>query len=491
MGQSLLGFIGFRVGLLLLLIVVFVGEGYAQDQKRTYANFQGNLQHGLKVLGASLIVGEIENAGRAVDLNPKNASTLRIGVGLAGLASSTQFLEFTTGGTNATARTIPANTPVAVKFFLPQSLVGLVDGVSVGFFRDLEAVNADWPLFGLLGPGHNAGHDANYKKELYSGATLLNLLNGAGEVEITLTPNEEYQGIYLKLEGNLLSLALSSTLFHAYILEDATLACDEKDEAIDVLSGVRAGTVAGGIANATGSVTDPWNVIDGNLNTYAQLNTGAAVLSEVFHTVIFQTVSQQNQVAKVVLQGSPSGLGELLDLSLLTGLVIQPYLGTTVVGGPINKATILSLRLLPGSTDKFELAVPVEGSFDRIEIKMGGVLGALESLRIYEVSRLPALPILDGDVVIEKEFDLCEGEKAILTAIAPLGSTLNWYDKQDGGMHLGTMDSLSTGSLSESKTYYVSAKPTGCSIESIRLPIHVNVYPKSGNPNLSISNIND
>src|SRR5690606_38808652 len=131
-----------------------------------------------------------------------------------------------------------------------------------------------------------------------------------------------------------------------------TLACDEKDKAVDVLTGVRAGLA--GIANATGSVTNPWNVIDGDVSTSAVMNTGVAVLSEVYHTSIFQTVSRPNQVAKVVIQGTTTGLGGLLDLSLLSGLTIQPYLGSEAVGDPLNNSTLLSLRLLPGKTDIFE-----------------------------------------------------------------------------------------------------------------------------------------
>src|SRR5690606_1524590 len=139
---------------------------------------------------------------------------------------------------------------------------------------------------------------------------------------------------------------------------------------------------------ATGSVTDPWNVVDGDPSTFALMSTGVQALSEVYHTTIFQTASRPNQVAKVVLQNPGGGL---LDLGLLNGLTIQPYLGSTAVGGPINESNLLSLRILPGANDVYELIVPIAGSFDRIEIQMGGVAGLLNELRLYEVSRLPEL----------------------------------------------------------------------------------------------------
>lgn len=469
---------------IVLIFPITLSKGYGQDKVRTYANFQGNLQTGLKVLGGSLIIGEILNANRAIDKDPRQASTLRIGAGLLGLASSTQFLEFTTNGNHTNVRTIPPNTPVYIKFTLPTSLIGLADGFSIGIFKSLKAVPADWPLFGLLGPGHNAGHDADYKKMLYSGASLLNLLNGAGELELTLTPNEEFQGIYLKLEGNALSVALSSQLFHAYILEDTVLPCDEKDKAIDILHGVRAG--AASLANATGSVTNPWHAVDGDPNTFTLINTGAQVLSEVYHTTIFQTPSRPHQVAKIVLQKEGGGL---LDLDLLNQFVIQPYLGSTAVGVPLSNSTLLSLRLLPGTGDIYELSVPVAGSFDRIEIKMGGVANVLNSLRVYEVSRLPELPILDeGSSPVGSDKDICKGDSAVLSAAAPSGATIKWYTQEYGGSIQGEGNQFTTPSLDADTIYYVSSAPEGCSTESPRIPIHIRVHPKPGVPHLILSN---
>lgn len=454
------------------MLLCAVEEGYGQDKKRKYANRQEF--HGKALLGL-LLPGTIANAGSAVDQDPKTFSTLSVTAGVLNQMLATQFLDF------GTVNPIPAGTPVTVKLTLPASTLGLVDNFRIQPYTNLNYGG------GILGIGDH--WRANAAGAEFQGANLLNLLSGKGSVEFTIVPTAGFKGIWIEV-GSVVGLGVSMDVYHAYVIEDAMLACDEKDKAIDVLTGVRAGLA--GIANATGSVTNPWNIIDGNESTYAEISTGVQLVSEIFHTTIFQTPSKPNQVAKVVLQGAPSGLGGLLDLSLLTGLVIQPYLGTVPVGVPINKATLLSLRLLPESTDKFELAVPVEGVFDRIEIKLGGVAEALNSLRVYEVVRLPALPILDGgDIIIEKDYQICERESVSLTASAPTGSTLNWYENQDGGLSIGAGITFNTGNLSESKTYYVSAKPTGCTTESIRLPIHVHVSPIPSNPNLSISNIND
>src|SRR5690606_4859652 len=235
---------------------------------------------------------------------------------------------------------------------------------------------------------------------------------------------------------------------------------------------VRAGTAVGGIANATGGVTNPWDVIDGDLNTYALMSTGVQALSEVYNTTIFQTASRPNQVAKVVMQNPGGGL---LDLSLLNGLNIQPYLGSTAVGGPINNSTLLALRLLPGATDIYELIVPVAGSFDRIEIKMGGVAGVLNDLRIYEVSRLPELPIVSG-LNADGVFLTCMGAPAVLNASAPNGNTINWYTVPEGGTAV-TGATFTTPPITGPVTYYVSSPTVGCTTESTRVPVMVDVNP--------------
>src|SRR5699024_1558381 len=142
----------------------------------------------------------------------------------------------------------------------------------------------------------------------------------------TIVPNVDFQGIRIRLTS-ILDVGASMSLFHAYILEDAILPCDEKDKAIDILSGVRAGAVD--LANATGTVNNPWNAIDGNPNTYTEINTGAQVLSEVYHTTIFQTASRSNQVTQMILQNPDGGL---LDLGLLNDFTIQPLFKNSSCG---------------------------------------------------------------------------------------------------------------------------------------------------------------
>ncbi len=305
------------------------GPASAQVPKvRTYANFQGSLKAGTSLL-LGHITGDITNAPFAANAVVTDASTLSIAAALGGLTSITQYLEFTTNGTHATARTIPANTPVTFKITLPTALLSLASGLSAGYYTGLNSVPAAWPA---LGAGHDAGWQATTEVVSYSGASLLNALNGMGEIELTIIPPASFNGVFFRLTGDGVGLGISSDLFHAYIMENAGSTIPFA-QPIDILSGVRAGTAVGGIASATGGVTNPWNAVDVDPSpyaTFAEINTGAQLLSEVFHTTIFNTPCKAGDSIRLILQQPGAGL---IDLSLLSGFSVRLYNGNSAYPG--------------------------------------------------------------------------------------------------------------------------------------------------------------
>jgi hypothetical protein len=90
----------------LVIAGVFTANGQCIPQSRTYADFQGTYLEGLGVLGSPTVIGYVTNPGYSVNGDVKQSTTLGIPVGLLGLASVTQFLEFTTSGTHTSKRTI-------------------------------------------------------------------------------------------------------------------------------------------------------------------------------------------------------------------------------------------------------------------------------------------------------------------------------------------------------------------------------------------------
>ncbi|KLT66573.1 hypothetical protein AB669_05175 [Pedobacter sp. BMA] len=450
---------------------------YAQceNTKRTYADFQGSLRAGLGVLGNPvLIYGTIADAPFAVNGQVKDASTLGVGAGLLGLASSTQFLQFTTNG--LTPRSIPANTPVVVKISLPTEVLSVLSGVEIGSFTNLHDVAASWPA--ILGAGHFAGQDATMTP-IYTSANIAGAVSGAGEVEITLTPAQIYNGIYVKVSGNALSVALTAKLFHAYIMELTTSQID-CDEVIDVLSGVQP-TVIGGVLNATGKVTDPFNAIDSDQDSYALMDVGASVLNKIFLTAIFNKPSQPADSVSIIL-GKPGG--GLLTVNLLTGFIIQPYLSGAKAGPAFdNTGTFLNLRLFPGSTDKYILTFPITAVYDRLEITTGGLAGVLGSLRIYDIKRKLAKPRTLVDPSTADERVVCQGETATFSVQNPQSCTeYKWYDAETGGNLLATSLSYTPPSnlVAGDYNYYVQASRTYCVAavsERLRVRLKVNPLP--------------
>ncbi len=452
----------------LVSVLVFGGvkEGWGQDMVRKYATRQ-------KVTAGLLT--SVDNPENATDQNPKTYSTLNSVLAVGNLITVTQFLEF--------SETYQAGKPVSIKLTFPKSVLSFLGGVQIQPFTNLR----NTAIIGENWVADAAGMS-------YTGNTLVNLLNGAGEMEITVVPQTStgtpvaYKGVWVRLQG--VAIGQSIDLFHAYILEETStsLSCDERNLAFDILSGVRAGLA--GIANATGFINNPWNAIDNNETTYAEINTGVQLLSEIYHTTIFQTPSSPGDIVKIILQDPGANL---LELDLLQGFTIQPYLRNTPVGAPITSASnLLSLKLLGGAGNKYALNVPIIGTFDRVEIKMGGVADALSVLRVYEISRETGPPTFSGIELGDDGipyYTTCSGSAVTLSVQDPIdGLVYQWFANQTGGSPLYTGTEYHIPTITNTTTYYVQAVYGNCS-PSERVPIRVvvNAVPNASNIALFIN----
>ncbi|MEI3801991.1 MULTISPECIES: immunoglobulin domain-containing protein [unclassified Chitinophaga] len=411
------------------------------------------------------LLGWVDNETLAADANPVTFSTLNAPIPLLGLTFATQYLRFNSQ--------VAAGTPLSVKIIYPTNLLGAGSSATVQpFVYDNGTEKA-------AGVSSSVGN-------------LLSLLNGAGDMELTFTPKDAagnpvaYDGVWIKLSG-IAGLAMNMGVYDAWIMQDppGDISCDQ---AIDVLAGIRAGGV--NLLSATGGVVNKWNAIDNDpsLSTYAQLNTGVQVLSQVFETVVFNTPAKAGDSVYLVLQDPGGGL---LDLSLLTGFTIQPYLGTTPAGSPItNSSSLLSLRLLSGPGQKYVLAAAIPAAFDRVDIQMGGVVGALSSLRIYDVKVVSPVPVysltINGNLtpgpICIKDADKL---KFNITNADPC-AVYKWYSTDNTLLSTGndyTPVITSPGNF----TWYVEAIRNGCSsVVSNRVPVHVTVEPRPGKPLLTI-----
>lgn len=357
-----------RSGILMLTLIVLNEQTlHAQLKKRTYANYEEN---------AATLLASVSNEKNAIDSNLTTASTLEVDLGVLNLITATQDLLFTTSKTKATARIIPANTPVTIKVELPTSIAGVLDNLVIQPYRIGTS-----PLY----LKSNAGG-------AFSGANLVNLINGAGIAEIIIQPTENFHGISITL-GSVVGLGVSMSIYDAYVKIDNAVTIPAYNTRLDVLYGQR-GNLDINLASSTATVDDPENAIDDEPTpfTFALMSSGASVLSTSYIRGVFATPSTGGDSVMVYLQDPGAGL---LDLSLLAGVTIQPYLGNTPAGGPIvYNSSFLTLRLLTGGTNMYAITAPVGVPFDRIDVSFQGGVTALSNLRVYDISRAAANVVL-------------------------------------------------------------------------------------------------
>ncbi len=467
---------------LMSLLVMFTIQGaIAQQNVRTYANFQGAYEYGLGLLGNPTLVGSVTNDANAANGDPKTASTVSVGIGALNIAGATQFLEFTTDGTHANKRTITAGTPVTIKFSLPKEVLGLLSAVSIGTFTNLNPVVRDWPI--VTGGGHNAGFNSTSKTEYYAGASLLGLLNGAGEFEVTFTPTTNYNGVYLNL-SSVLSLGLSANLYHAYIMEPAAgdVVCDSK---IDVLSGI--GTYIPGLnlASITGSVTNPWGPVDNTPPGFATLAFSVAgVNAYLYHRTIFNTPSTLGDTVSLLLR-KPD---QLLDLSLLkNSFSVQTFNGATPGTQVDGSNTLLNIALLPNQEDILVKFVPTT-VFDRVELRFGGLVSVnlYNSLQLRSVERIIGGPALSATTSLgaNNSLTVYEGVPFAVTATST-GNKISWFEGNSAtalaGSPANSPYDLPVTSIATAGNYLykVAVQKAGCTLLSQKVPVNITVLPLS------------
>jgi hypothetical protein len=439
----------FCLFLLLGLLSVLSRPLYAQlctNQSRVYASFQDS-----QSAPAGLGSVSISNNSKSVDTDPATASTLSVN-NVLGASSITQYLEFSTDGTHNGKRLLPATTPVIVKVSIPSSFLAVAATIEVGTFIGL-----------------NTATKVATRTSLYSASTV-GLLNGAGAIEIPLTPTQAYNGVYVKFSAPIISVGASAEIYGAYILEDNPLDI-ECDKGIDVLTGVN----GAGLLNATASISNPYAAIDTDPTyaTFATINTGLQAANEAYITAIFARQGQPLDSIKVVYDGGGG-------LSLFSGFTIQPYLGDALAGGAFNNGNVTIKAI--SNTTKFEVSFPVSTVFDRVKISWGGLLAIGTELHIYNVTKVipKPIPLIDGQQLYSA--NVCSG-RATTLSISNLQdcTTYKWYADKTTTTPLFTGNTYSLGILPVGDyVYYVESRRNNCisSIsERVKVTIKVNPLP--------------
>ena len=392
----------------------------------------------------------------AVDTDPLTSANLTIGVGALG-SYIEQLIDFNPSPSANAAYTtlVPGNTPITVKFTLPAGLVAALGGLEIQAIKDLSRNG-----FGVVSY-ENVG-------AAYTGTSLVSLISGTGEVDVTIVPSADYQGVRVRIKSGVLAAGYGVDIFGAYIKENASgdIACSNR---LDRLSGVTSNDVAN-LASGLGSVQNPGDALDASDATFAQLNMGTEVLNATYLTAIFNSKSKVNDSIRIVLQNSTPSV---LTLSLLNSFSIRLYDGNTVVKTITNTSSILNLNLLSGGTQTYALTAEVDVAFDRIQVLYGGVASLLNSLKIYDINRKVGSPIRTA---AQKNIFVYAGQPATLSATpAATGDVITWYDAATAGALVSNPVSTTTAQSNTVQMYYANVARSGCNDNFDRAVVNVNV----------------
>lgn len=201
--------------------------------------------------------------------------------------------------------------------------------------------------------------------------------------------------------------------------------------------------------------------------TATSLSTVLGVGCTLRETLIFnQTAKAGDQIVLYIGSGN-----DLLDLELLSTATIQPFFGVTDSGADIGLGnSILNLSLLSGNKVGV-VRYTLTKDADRLVVKLGGAIGVLNSLLLYDVRLQFAKPTITGG----ETQSVCYGSSVALSATAAAGTTIAWYNSPTSTTPLSTLSTFTTPSLTATTTYYLStSRVAGCE-SSERLPVTINV----------------
>lgn len=238
-----------------------------------------------------------------------------------------------------------------------------------------------------------------------------------------------------------------------------------------------------GVACALCYVQNPQAAVDGDTTTASRLSLPLGLAASVGQKISFPGVYHSGDSIILLLgtKGDP-----LADAAVLGGLRVTTFLNNVSNNDGLTlNAPLLNIKLLSKDTiSRFRIAIPVSHTFDAAQVDIGGLIGADNSLYIYEAAAM--IPV----TVTPSPANITAGQTATLNATLPAipGAVFNWYETPEGGSPVHTGNSFTTPPLFQNKTYYVEAvSPTDGLISIQRTGVTVNVTGGSGNGPLSCS----
>lgn len=419
-------------------------------------------------------VASIDNPGNAILQPPGAPATLNaryfslLGLGYEGEA----YIQLKYGSPLIAGKTTYVRFDQPTNNGLNLDLLGIVGDLTGLFSKRIVQIDAY--------SGATAASDGTIIPATNVSATVVTDVNGQTYFAVTSSVAYNSLRIRLRVRSNALSISLGSSInMNVY----PAFNYDTDNCSSSIFTSVAA---TGLNVSLTSLVANPQNAIDGNLNTFSQLQAGVVTLgSSVSQTIYLNGLSSATDVAKVVLSQG----GSVLSVNVLKTITVQAYNGNTAVGNLNSLGTLINLDLLGLFTNNTQVPVffTPGAPFDRIKVTLdnglaiGGNLLA-GGLNIHEAQRTVPKPLFEG--VTGNAQTLCGGSTLTLTPQSPnAGYTYNFYKKVGTNGPRTAATGVTANVLTEPGlaagiyTYYVAAQKTGCIAESDLDSVVVTVKP--------------
>jgi len=409
-----------------------------------------------------------DNSANAIDSDLSTKAEIRAKDGLGNYSGNLE-LEFPS--------LLPAETTVYVKIDAENPILAPLLAGGLGNF--LGAIAVSKQEFTVQVKNVNTVVlQANSNDDGDFGTSRMRLvMDEAGDYFIVITPDQAFNRIRLinRIDQGLSSIGTKRLGVYGAFYNSSEIIGDCGSPSFTSYDGSPSGLLGVGGAG----INDPEDAIDGDENTFSELNLGSIGIGSSMEQILyFEELSHSNEVFNLNLKLN----SDLLALGVLDHIEISGYNGASLVASE-NLTDLLNLDLLGLFQNNENAEVPFAPGtpIDRIVIRFSSFISlALPSqkLEIYEINKVPGPPTFDAS---SQDVDICKGESASLIAIAdPNDLDLRWYDSAVDGTLLGTVASgtpFVTSAILTDTTFYVAAAENGCPEESERTQVEVTLTP--------------
>lgn len=221
----------------------------------------------------------------------------------------------------------------------------------------------------------------------------------------------------------------------------------------------------GGLACLFCGVENPGLAVDNDPLTASNMRLGVGALGYVYQDMVFPIAGKAGDTVRLGL-GTNAGL---IDLALIGSVSVGLGNGVRPTNAEMQglQSGLLTLRLLNGVQQNAYTFV-ANKTFDRVEIRLSAVVGAVTSLNVYYAQIVtPVAEVAAGTIFT------CSGSRAALSAAGPAGYTLGWYTTYTGGSPVGYGTTYTTPVITKDTTYFVEAVGADSCGSERRTPVQV------------------